>query len=489
MSNSTATTADLIAAAVTTEFPKTIFTNGNSQLLREILGIPIMTIIEGIAVTTGCGGGGLIVPTCIVVLGLSAFQASAMSQALMFGAASASVCIDWNRKEPNWNTPLIDMDIMLFMAPAMIAGAQMGALINRASPNWFILTALVIVLAIAGFRTLFRGYKRMQTNRENTLRRETMEMAAKDVEEGEGLKGDRSPSNEEMDEYDPAGNKRDPTNETKNNFDFGHSMKNESQLTKVDAGYEEQQKKIKEEKFEEIRNNKAQIELKKWGMVFLIWCLYAGVMLARGSKKNLRIQPDNGWYWVITFGLMFTLLAISAWAGYGIIQKAKAEDPEYTEWVVQKYTMGLERPKSWEMKEILFLIFGIYFAGIISGMVGIGGGMVLGPLMLEVGLASNIIASVNTTTILVSSSSLTLTYLLADGVEITYACFYSACCFIGAYVGKTKTKKYLMAHDHALIYIMAFVILSSWSLVCGLCISEYMDVADNGWESFKKFGS
>jgi len=184
-----------------------------------------------------------------------------------------------------------------------------------------------------------------------------------------------------------------------------------------------------------------------------------------------------------------TIFAIAFLWGLGIYfgkqleERTRNADPKYVKWLEDQY-YGTQTPKKWSFDEIYFLSPAIFFAGIISGTVGIGGGMILGPLMLMVEIPAQVVASVNTTSIILSASTLTALYIIDDAVDPGYALFYAACCFCGAYIGKSKTKAYFAKNDFVLVYLLAGIILSSWALVFIKVVEEIQVIKDDGWEGF-----
>lgn len=451
------------------------------MLIRELLGIPIFVIVPGVAVTTGCGGGGLIVPTCMYLLSMTPKEATALSQALMFGAACASMCVDWNSKESNFNVPLIDVQLLLFMGPSLMAGAMVGGFVNRSSPNWFIITALVVVLSISGFKTLHKGYKARIENKEkaDTIR-SMSQMELGDAGEFKSAKdgADVVPASatketnldgeffeEKTDEADNAG-----------------ATDSKINIYKVDKRTEEE-----EEKYQKYFDEEApKINLFGWGGVFTLWIFNIFVLVVRGSPKNesfVGLKSGSWGYWGLTVFAIVFLWSLGIFFGKQLEQRTRDADPKYVKWLEDKY-YGTESPKKWSFDEIYFLSPAIFFAGIISGTVGIGGGMILGPLMLMVEIPAQVVASVNTTSIILSASTLTALYIIDDAVDPDYALFYSACCFCGAYIGKSKTKAYFAKNDFVLVYLLAGIILSSWALVFIKVVEEIQVIKDDGWEGF-----
>jgi uncharacterized membrane protein YfcA len=436
-----------------------IFEESN-MLLREILGIPVFVIIEGIAVTTGCGGGGLIVPTCMYLLSMTPKEASALSQALMFGAAFASLCIDWNRKEQNFNVPLIDVELLLFMGPTLMAGAMVGGLVNIASPDWFIVFMLIFVLAISGFKTLRKGWEKMKKKwaDDETVRRATLtEKEAADLK--------KEATGDEFDEEnEPAANAGDnvvlDTNET--NLDDGKWDKQFNEIAPI-------------------------INMNAWKTILALWALNLVILVVRGSKKNpsfVGMDAGSAGWWTLTFIAVFILVCFGLYFGNQLVMRSEAMDPDYKQYLIDR-TYGTQSPKVWTFGELAMLSPAIFFAGIVSGTVGIGGGMILGPLMLMCEIPAQVVASVNTTSILLSASSLAALYLIDGAIDASYAGFYCFWTFVGAYVGKAKTKTYFAKNDFALVYIMAGVIISSWLLVFIKVVEEIDQIQDSGWDNFQ----
>lgn len=102
---------------------------------RDALQIIIVTLAAALAISAGIGGGGVFVPTLILVLGFAPKVATAISQALVTGAALAGLIHNCRLRHPTRRRPLIDVKTTLVIAPASMAGAQIGVLINKLFPG------------------------------------------------------------------------------------------------------------------------------------------------------------------------------------------------------------------------------------------------------------------------------------------------------------------------------------------------------------------
>jgi len=54
---------------------------------------------------------------------------------------------------------LIDVSIVLFLAPLKMAGALCGTVLNRMFPKIILTIVMVVVLAISGIKTVRKGWQ------------------------------------------------------------------------------------------------------------------------------------------------------------------------------------------------------------------------------------------------------------------------------------------------------------------------------------------
>ena len=59
----------------------------------------------------------------------------------------------------------------------------------------------------------------------------------------------------------------------------------------------------------------------------------------------------------------------------------------------------------------------VFMAGIVAGLIGIGGGMVLGPIMLEIGITPQVSAAVTATNVLLSSSTVAIVFIAGGQID------------------------------------------------------------------------
>mmetsp|Transcript_5559 Transcript_5559/g.10976 ORF Transcript_5559/g.10976 Transcript_5559/m.10976 type:complete len:748 (-) Transcript_5559:193-2436(-) len=125
----------------------------------------LLAICAGLCISAGSGGGGLYVPLIIALLGKDVHTATSVSQCLIFGASFAGVVYDLFQRHPERQRPLIDLSIILYLAPIMMAGALVGSTVSRTLPPSLVMLMLVIACSLAAYKSLRKGVRLWITER------------------------------------------------------------------------------------------------------------------------------------------------------------------------------------------------------------------------------------------------------------------------------------------------------------------------------------
>jgi len=115
-------------------------------------------ICAALAMSAGIGGGGLFVPLLILVLEKNVSTATSMSQCLIAGAAVAGLIYNLQQRHPERDRPVIDVSLVLFLAPLQMAGALVGNVLNRMLPKSILIILMVVVLSISDIKTFMKGW-------------------------------------------------------------------------------------------------------------------------------------------------------------------------------------------------------------------------------------------------------------------------------------------------------------------------------------------
>ena len=76
-----------------------------------------------------------------------------------------------------------------------------------------------------------------------------------------------------------------------------------------------------------------------------------------------------------------------------------------------------------------------FFGGMMAGLLGIGGGLILAPLLLDLGIHPLVSTATTNFLVLFTSSSTSLQFLMHGMLNVNYGIVCTACSTIGSYLG------------------------------------------------------
>ncbi|KAG2530589.1 hypothetical protein JM16_000890 [Phytophthora kernoviae] len=175
----------LLALAAT--IPTSIADDGNSgdsvPSLSEMdtydaLAIALIVVALAISAAGGVGGGVIMVPAMVLIMGFDIKRATPISNMAMLGGAVANAWFNMRKRHPFTDRPLIDPDLSLCMIPVVIGGTVLGAVINKLLPSYLVSLLFVVVLAVSCWRMTVRGIRLHKKERREANIRAAVEAVA-----------------------------------------------------------------------------------------------------------------------------------------------------------------------------------------------------------------------------------------------------------------------------------------------------------------------
>ncbi|CAL5440543.1 unnamed protein product [Camellia sinensis] len=122
---------------------------------------------------------------------------------------------------------------------------------------------------------------------------------------------------------------------------------------------------------------------------------------------------------------------------------------------------------------ILYCSCGV-LAGIVGGLLGLGGGFILGPLFLELGVPPQVSSATATFAMSFSSSMSVVEYYLLKRFPVPYALYFVAVVTVAAFIGQHVVRKLIIILGRAslIIFILAITIFVSAISLGGVGISN-----------------
>jgi uncharacterized membrane protein YfcA len=107
----------------------------------------------------GIGGGGILIPIYILVMGFTPKHAIPLSNVTVLGGAIANIILNARQRHPLVDRPLIDWYLILVMEPVTIAGTIVGTWINSILNETVIVSMLILLLSFTARKTLKKAIK------------------------------------------------------------------------------------------------------------------------------------------------------------------------------------------------------------------------------------------------------------------------------------------------------------------------------------------
>jgi hypothetical protein len=127
---------------------------------RDVIGFMLSSLGIVLGSSGGIGGGGIVVPIYIIVLGLSPRFAIPLGSVTVLGGSLAGLLLNLKRRHPLADRPVIDWDLVLVMEPLVLVGALIGAIFHRVVSEKILTVLLVMLLGVIAHTTLAKA-KRM----------------------------------------------------------------------------------------------------------------------------------------------------------------------------------------------------------------------------------------------------------------------------------------------------------------------------------------
>ncbi|CAM9922029.1 unnamed protein product [Scytosiphon promiscuus] len=352
----------------------------------DVTGVGLACIGLMIAAAGGIGGGGILVPLYILVLGFDPKHAIPLSNITIFGGAITNTVLNLSKRHPNADRPLVDWDLILVMEPLTIGGALVGSFINKVLPDWILAIMLIVLLAATANRTLRKGIKSYNKETEAQLKEQLNRGSELTVVHESLLEEDNA------DEADAL---------------LADSEKSLTGDREVDDREYELKNLLEGERF---------TPLFKVGVLTGVFVVVLAVNLLKGGgafPSPLGIECGSYAFWGATVFIFVWVLGVSLRVREYLVERWRLK-------ARLNYRYG-EGDVEWNPKNTLRYPAVCFFAGFFAGLFGVGGGIVKGPLMLEMGVHPMVASATSAVMILYTSFTATTSFMVFGLLEEDYA--------------------------------------------------------------------
>jgi len=492
-----------------------------SSLLHSYsIGTILWFLTAGIATACGVGGGGIYVPLGILLLRFPPKSSSGLSQASIFGASLGGILVNIRKHHPNehirdtkgvpspehpgkiqsyekdkgpaaieadraayltdgdgkrqfYTRPVIDYDMALFLAPMEMAGAVLGVILQRLFPDWLFLSLAAIVLGFTSYKTFQKFKTKHKQDKEDRANLLKLRMAESLIHQNKN--DDEAGDNVEQTNHDASNGTIELTNvEAKGKTSF--------QMMDSTESYDDDQIELEKRRIF-LQHDSRQYPTEKISCLILLWIGLTVITFLKGGKgvdSVIGVTCEDPGYYVLLVAQFLWTLGFASVFGIKNMKRTQAK-------MAVNYPF-METDVLWDAKGLQRYAAVTFCAGIVAGLIGIGGGMVLGPLMLVMGVHPSVSTATTATMILLTSSSVAVMFVMSGLVPWEYAVYFFSVCIIGAYIGKTKIDAYVKRTGMTSILIGCLATIIGLATI-GCLIILFMNLDKAGWciDGFKPF--
>ncbi|KAJ9181476.1 hypothetical protein P3X46_009603 [Hevea brasiliensis] len=351
----------------------------------------------------GVGGGGIFVPMLTLIVGFDTKSAAAISKCMIMGASASSVWYNLRVPHPTKEVPIIDYDLALLFQPMLMLGITIGVSLSVVFPYWLITVLIIILFLGTSSRSVFKG---IEMWKEETILKKEM---AKQHE----------------------------------------TMVNSRGELLIDTKYEPLIPREEKSVFQILCFN---LKWKRLLMLLLVWVSF---LLLQVLKNDVAVCST--WYWVL-FCLQFPI----ALAVFGS-ESVKLYE-EHKKRIITGNTESIcEASIEWTPMHIAFCALCGILGGTVGGLLGSGGGFILGPLLLEIGVIPQVASATATFVMLFSSSLSVVEFYLLKRFPIPYALYLMAVSALAGFWGQFFVRKLItiLGRASVIVFILSGVIFAS----------------------------
>lgn len=386
------------------------------------LGFFFTTLGLMIAAGGGIGGGGVLVPIYILVMQISPKHAIPLSNITVFGGAIANTMLNWTKRHPYADRPLVDWDLILVMEPLTIAGALLGAFLNKLLPEELLVVMLVLLLSYTAYTTLKKAV--------TMYKKETAALMAQE-EDGDAELRKMTRKEEEENEEDQRRGLLANMEDTNDDNDYNNDVEQHKEEELGEIIYLDDEQKELAEDLNTILSEERVVPTTNVLILFAMFVVVLFINLVKGGgayPSPLGIKCGSTSFWIANMIMLGWIGILTVFARSYLLHR-------YYEKERVGYTY-VEGDIKWDGRATIVYPTVCCAAGFFAGMFGIGGGIVKGPLMLAMGVHPAVSSASSACMILFTSFTATTSFVVFGLLIPDYAAVCVMVGFFATWVGQ-----------------------------------------------------
>ncbi|KAK4838684.1 hypothetical protein QYF36_015625 [Acer negundo] len=207
------------------------------------------------------------------------------------------------------------------------------------------------------------------------------------------------------------------------------------------------------------REEKTEMEILRfnirWKWMLVLIAVWACFLLIQVLKQNAIVC--GVWYWVLFFLQFPIALGVFGYEAVKLYEEHKKRlNTGNIEYIC-------EASIEWTAMHIAFCAFCGILGGTVGGLLGSGGGFILGPLLLEIGVIPQVASATATFVMMFSSSLSVVEFYLLKRFPIPYALYLMGVSILAGFWGQYFIRKLvaILKRGSIIVFVLSGVIFAS----------------------------
>lgn len=368
----------------------------------DYVGIVCAAVGLMIAAGGGIGGGGILVPIYLLLVKLPVKYAISTTSVTILGGSIANVLLNSFKRHPIHNhRSSVDWVLTLLVEPTQMGGTLVGTLLHDFLPDLLVIVLLLVLLSLTAFRTIDKA---------NQLHaKETHSMAR--VMPADVRRGSTGTPDPESQRLIPG---------------TGTNVGGTTAYKAVEVSQDSFSSPEQDTPLDEYSDTG---EIAKLTMLFVV---ITALNLLKGSSST---RSSDGWlFWTTQVIMLLVIVCFVAWERAMILSR-------------RSQGTAVHSDIEWDERSTIRYPVLSTLAGVVAGLFGIGGGIVMGPLMLEMGVQAQVAAATSAAMILYTSATASFGYLCFGRLLPDYSLVGLLLGFGATLIGQTAMTVLLHRHQ------------------------------------------
>nr|DAD28673.1 TPA_asm: hypothetical protein HUJ06_030141 [Nelumbo nucifera] len=322
---------------------------------------------------------------------------------MIMGASASSVWYNLRVSHPTKDVPIIDYDLALLFQPMLMLGITIGVALSVVFPYWLITVLIIILFLGTSSRSFFKAIEMWK--QETILKKEQKKQQ--------------------------------------------EALVNSQDDVLIDAEYEPLIPQVEKTKLQTLRFNL------RWKMVLVLLLVWFSFILLQVLKNGATVC--GAWYWVLNvleFPVAFAVF------GYEVRKLYKMSKERR---MAGNFEAVCEASIDWTGLHLAFCALCGVLGGTVGGLLGSGGGFILGPLLLEIGVIPQVASATATFVMMFSSSLSVVEFYFLKRFPIPYALYLMSVSMVAGFWGQFFIRKLItfLGRASIIVFILSAVIFAS----------------------------